>query len=419
MNEKFPSPDTHELPPELAATANRLTDLAKHIQPEVAFLNRLQTRLENWQPQRPLPRLLFSQRFIWALAGAAALALLLVLVAPLVLPAASPAGLPRLLRLDAAAVNAAPLNPVVFTGAEWVLQTDLPQTRQAEVYRQLPVQPEVTEADARRLAEQLGIQGEPRSRVNEGGRRLYTIADDHGEMSLVDISPYTFISTIRASSLFSGRDLSSFEQQAQFAVDWLKARGLLNFEYRVAPIRRDPYQPYYQPFKVAIIQKLPGGFLYTSRNSGNSPRIQPRITMNFDPDQSRIYLYYQRVETSQVGSYPLRPAEEVWQTLVGGKLADAIITLYQNEPSCISGDGFVPPCGNWTVADRDQAPQVVVERVELVYYTSSFEGTSWRPAADHPALLVQPMWLFSGYLTDRPWRFDILVQAVTEEYLLP
>lgn len=62
--------------------------------------------------------------------------------------------------------------------------------------------------------------------------------------------------------------------------------------------------------------------------------------------------------------------------------------------------------------------KLVVEQVDLVYYAVPFDAfvLAMDIPADSPMRVVQPMWRFAGH-TDAGDTFDVLVQAVRDEYL--
>ena len=61
------------------------------------------------------------------------------------------------------------------------------------------------------------------------------------------------------------------------------------------------------------------------------------------------------------------------------------------------------------------APTLTIEKVELVYYVPDPRASSPDPSAP---IYIQPVWRFYGHYSNGH-RFEILVQALKEEYLLP
>ena len=63
-------------------------------------------------------------------------------------------------------------------------------------------------------------------------------------------------------------------------------------------------------------------------------------------------------------------------------------------------------------------PTATIEKVELVYFVSNPQYQANEPSASQREPYIQPAWRFYGHYSNGD-EFEILVQALKEEYLLP
>ena len=82
------------------------------------------------------------------------------------------------------------------------------------------------------------------------------------------------------------------------------------------------------------------------------------------------------------------------------------ITITADQPNVI--DETVAP-------ESNVYPEATIERVELVYYISD---PRYLPDPEAAEQYIQPAWRFYGHYSNGN-EFEILIQALKQEYLLP
>lgn len=82
-----------------------------------------------------------------------------------------------------------------------------------------------------------------------------------------------------------------------------------------------------------------------------------------------------------------------------------------NQPYVID-DTSIPEIPNYT------PPNLTIEKVELVYFVSNPQYQTNDPSAGDREPYIQPVWHFYGHYSNGD-EFDILIQALKEEFLLP
>jgi hypothetical protein len=336
-----------DLPPGEAGLAERLLAAAGRDQAGAQFAARLESRLlqaAGDHRRRPfqaaltnLRRPIMIRKIALPLAGAAALVILALFVLPLLthhpalpspaspqasqapsiapiatLPAVSPTmtqpALPLLPFLDVLTAQAAgQSNGGIFANAQWTLNTTLPDgPDRATVYSQVPGDL-LTPAAALQMAEKLGIQGQVYQSEGEMmGQKTYTVTDGGSRMWMYG-SPASFTYMANYAAQPGSTNPLPFEKQAAIAEAFLKEHGLLDFDYKIEPVKL-------RPDEVSFTRVLDGRVVHE-----DNP-FDPRIDVTVSDSGEVETVIYRVVDFKPTGEYPIRSAQAAWEELLSGKL---------------------------------------------------------------------------------------------------
>jgi hypothetical protein len=239
----------------------------------------------------------------------------------------------------------------------------------------------------------------PGSYTGESGATTFTFETPNAQLAVFSDQPLWFTYAQNPVKPWPS-NAGSFEQRAETIVGFLKARGLLDFDYTVTPSLRDDARA-----ATVVITPLLDGIPIFEPYPG-----QPRIWGSVDADGKINQVFYERLALERLQQVALTPAETLWQNFVAGDRSRVSAYLLWN-PSTL---------------DRQQARQSrsqpltvplnggVVSRVELVYLTADTSQMSRNALpVDAPARLVIPCWAFSGEIGDGR-TFFILLSAMAE-----
>ncbi len=329
------APPPAGLPPAEAALAAEMVALAEATRPDPVFAAALETRLGHIgeTDRRPVPLPLWRnltgsltsietrrqrmlKRVTIAMAGAAALALLFLFGLPLLNSHQDLPPLPPLAALSAHAQGGdRTTGSGIFPGTEFVLSTTLPSAPdRVPVFQRPELRPPTIE-DARRLAERFGLQGQvyvqqvTMPQINSaapGGQpgspvpTIYTVFDGPCKMSLSDTGAFYVDHSVLARSDTTAT--LPFEQAASVAEDFLRARGLLDFPYRVEPDEDAPESA------VRFVRLADG---HPVRNA------EVRVTVA--PDGRVATVSYPLLTLEPAGEYPIRSVQDAWEALRSGQ----------------------------------------------------------------------------------------------------
>lgn len=204
----------------------------------------------------------------------------------------------------------------IFSGTEFILQTDLPATPGSlTVYSQ----PEAASLDIesfRQLAARFGVQGPvyvqnmmilydapmaaPGKEIAPDAPTSYTIFDGTRQFS-------SFWNSVTYTDhgvqpIAQDSDIPPFEQQVAAAETFLKDHGLLDFPYRA---EADPYWP----LSVRFMRQVGD---YALENS--------EIEVQIGQGGQVQMVSYHLLPLETIGDYPLRSAQDAWDALLSNKL---------------------------------------------------------------------------------------------------
>ena len=224
-----------------------------------------------------------------------------------------------------------------FAGVNFELKTTLPAGPQTIVVEQHNF-PAMTEADARRIADQLGFTGP-----------LYV----QGVAYVDDAVPPTYVAfdgsrrlTMQGSGVtyedwaiaLGYHDRLPFERSAPLAETFLRERDVLDFDYEIG--------------------QIPGGDVgfYPLRNGIRLE--QPEIAVTIDANGAIAFFTYPASrEVELLGDYPLRSAEAAWQLIQAGVVRNGI------PYSLLPGDEEMSPADGVATPDFWRAPYEVGQEV--------------------------------------------------------
>jgi len=340
------APPPAGLPPAEAALAAEMVALAEATRPDPAFVADLETRLgragePDHQPVR-LPwwrnltgssttrRQRMLKRATIALAGAAALALLILFGLPLLNPQQDLPPLPSLAALSAYAQGSARTTGAgIFPGTEFVLSTTLPSAPDRVPVFQQPEPKPPTVEDTRLLAERFGLQGQvyvqqvtmPQlNSAQPGGQpgspvpTVYAVFDGPRQVTVSGAGAFYVDKSVQATSDTTAT--LPFEQAAAIAEDFLRARGLLDFPYRIEPD-----------------EDAPESAVRFVRLAGGHPVRNADVRVTVAPDGRVATVSYPLLTLEPAGEYPIRSVQDAWEALRSGQLSGEVqYTILREAP---------------------------------------------------------------------------------------
>jgi hypothetical protein len=292
------------------------------------------------------------KRLSFALAGAAALALLILFGLPLLNPRQDLPPLPSLAALSAYAQGGARTAVAgIFPGTEFVLNTMLPSAPdRAPVFQQPELEPPTIE-DVRRLAERFDVQGQVyiqqssmhvvgivSSGVDPEGvgvgiplpagpavraPTVYTVFDGPRQVSVRGASVFYVDESVQTTIGTTATAMAalSFEQAAAIAEDFLRARGLLDFPYRAEPD-----------------QDAPGNIVRFVRLADSRPVRNADVRVTVASDGRVAMVSYPLLTLEPAGEYPIRSVQDAWDALRSGQPGgETQYTISRETPGPVAG----------------------------------------------------------------------------------
>lgn len=204
-----------------------------------------------------------------------------------------------------------PIFTDIFSGTEFVLNATLPEpVGSTQVFQQRP-QAEADLATARRFADAFGFGGplytQPQPEFEDGFTPPVTyFAFDGTRMLNVDAFGVYYSDQ---SVSFDNMQRLPFEQIGPQAEAYLLERGLLDFEYEIARGWMND---------VFVYRVIDGRTVN-----------QPEITVSFNDQGQIMFVNVQTLRNLEdLGSYPLRTAEEAWQIIQDGIVKNNVMYNY-------------------------------------------------------------------------------------------
>jgi LysM repeat protein len=282
-----------------------------------------------------------------AVAGAAALALLILFGLPLLNPQQDLPPLPSLAALSAYAQGGARTTGTgTFPGTEFVLSTTLPSAPDRVPVFQQPEPKPPTIEDARHLAERFGLQGPvymqqvPMQEVSvvrpgispEGvplpaapaAQRptVYTVFDGPRQVTVSGAGAFYVDKSVQVT--LDATAALSFEQAAAIAGDFLRARGLLDFPYRVEPDEDAPESTV--------------RFVRLARLANGHPVRNADVRVTVAPDSRVATISYPLLTLEPAGEYPIRSVQDAWDALRSGQPGgETQYTISREAPGPVAG----------------------------------------------------------------------------------
>ena len=191
-----------------------------------------------------------------------------------------------------------------FARVNFELNTTLPAGPQTIVVEQHNFRA-MTEADARRIATQLGFTGplylQDAAYVDDTVPPTYVAFDGSRRLTMQG-SGVTYEDWAIALGY---HNRLPFEQAAPLAETFLGARGVLDFDYEVRPV--------------------PGGDIGVYHLRNGIRVEQPEMGVTVDTDGTIAFFSYPAArEIETLGNYPLRSAEAAWQLIKAGVIQNGI-----------------------------------------------------------------------------------------------
>lgn len=330
------------LSPQETILADQLLALAQASQPDPRFAATLEKRLQAAVGQQTAPgglqalRSTFSNllkrkpltmfnRIVLPLAGAAVLVLLAVFALPLLNPKELPL-LPALGSVSASAQGSSSGEVSLegyFTGTEFILQTELPSVPQrVPVFQRSALQLDIeTVRRAARLFDVSGpvyLQSFPGMNDAFGDQTSYSIFDGPRRVTM-DSWGNLYYSSGLAPANENG---PSHDQAVKIARQFIDKHALFEL----------PYQEEVTPGDTSVTFVLaPDG-----RPSENS---QMYVALTPDGQMSTLSYVYGLADLNEVGRYPLRSAQQAWESLISGQLPSGRLEFNLETPDAYVSAG--------------------------------------------------------------------------------
>jgi hypothetical protein len=311
--------------------AEDLMRQAKSNPPEARFVEELSNRLQLRHPNRK-PSMFKLRNFWLAFAGGAAVIISLLFGLPFLrqpvlpvavsnltssavtsqvamVPSVAPTELPFLPLLGPSSVQASANLSEQIPNAQWTLQTNLPtEPKSAIVYRSVNG-PAVNLENIRKLADKFGLKGHIYSRGSgQPGYISYMVIDGLSELDVYGLNmSFTYWPDVTHKDDEHTPSLP-FQQRADAAVAFMKARGLLDYDYSVDPGKLTTDEVY-------ISQRMDGKYplVYTEPTN-------PEYVINVAGDGTILAIRGQALNLKEAGKYPIRSASDAWKDLINGNI---------------------------------------------------------------------------------------------------
>jgi len=308
-----------------------------------------------------------------------------------------------------------------WRGTKLYLNAPLPDSPvEVEVYRSRLTKP-ATVDDALALAQQLGVNGEVKTVPGEfAGGDDYAIHGNGNERLVVRADQY-FIYHSNFEQLHL--DKVSDERARSIADKFLKDHNF-NFDYK---FERAP--------------KMNGSLFYITPllSNGRTMRfdyLNPwRYEITMDNTGENIIFKGYAIEFEELGNFEIIAVEEAFQKILSPNPQTGLMEIFNGHGGGGGGSSFfqlnlsgtpaVFPSPTPTaiietpIAEYDPAftlPTATIESIDLAYHVRYPPYTLADPTAG--IQYIQPVWRFYGHYSNGD-EFEILVQALTEEHLLP
>jgi hypothetical protein len=324
-------PLSADVPPQEAAFAGDLVELAEAMRPDPAFLSDLGARLER-TPPRQYPHARWSllqnlnlrrrpaiiKRTAVTLVGAAVLALLVFLALPLIAPPPDLPSLPSLAALSAYAQGGGTSASGVFPGTNFVLSTTLPSSpARVTVYRQPELKP-LTVAEVQRWAERFGMQGpvyRQRVQPNSDATWRATVFDGSRQLTVTSGNWVNYADANLRNS-FDSAPAMPFQAVTDSAAGFLKVHGLLDF-----------------PYRAEAVPNVKNMVRFTRLLDGK-PVENAYAQVAVMPNGQVASVEYHPLQLDPASEYPMRSAQVAWEELTSGQLSSQMqYSIHRDTPS--------------------------------------------------------------------------------------
>ena len=349
-----------EKPPE-AAIADALRLSASSIEPAPEFVERLSVqlrrkrRLRRPSPPRRLPSLHVRFEPIWtgglkmkkgfAIAAAAALIVALAVIIPTFLGGGDHnlPPLPRLVYASEPGARSAPNG--LLAGADLTLATDLPDApAEMPVYRATTAPLPTTPEEALAWARDFGLPAPKVYRDPCEPETIFVLGDDGQQLTFRRFGPLGSVDYGNdAAAAVDGPPLP-FDRAAEVAIAFLREHDLLPASYRVQEPEHFAPRPDNPIRSVQIVPELDGHPLV-----GNMVGMQVAV----NPAGEVTYASFNPLAFERDGNYPIKSAQEAYDELSGGRVADSPFRLDTTvqSPSEVGFEmqHYTPPPPAWTI----------------------------------------------------------------------
>lgn len=294
--------------------------------------------------------------------------------------------------------------PTEFVGwPDYVLDTALPEApTEVRVYIQTLAEKLPPQEELAPLWDRLLITGTVSSRMDEAGDRVFSIEGQAGNVTVWSTSPL-MLTLQNGTNMIAGPQPEPglpLDARERLATDFLNARGLLDFSYRMeAPL--------------------------LSRNRENAIRVVPliddipvadydalngRLLVEFSKQDEVAVVFWRPLSLAPGDPVAVTPAETAWEQLRSGAVPDVDLPGQCWQTSVLDPDdplSFASPlndgaCVGYLSGPTRRYAGATITHVELVYFARDLMlGMS--PFAfpeDSPTRLVTPMWQFTGVTDD-------------------
>lgn len=265
------------------------------------------------------------------------------------------------------------------------------------------------------LQSQLQITGTVSTHTSEAGDQITLVEGESGSFWVWSDDPLSL--SLQNGSKMPGNATSEgilpLEVRAQTAEEFLNARGLLDFEYRMEP----PHLSRDRDHAIRVVPMIEGYPLH------DYDALNGRLLVFFDSSGEVAAVYWRPLKLVAGELVDIVPASVAWEQLVKGNTPKSDATGYCWQASVFNPDetnGAASPindrpCVSYSSGPTDPYEEATINKVDLVYFANdlSLGMSPFTFPADSPARLVYPMWQFSG-TTDDGRELEVLWPALPE-----
>lgn len=297
-----------------ASIVDALHASAARVQPAPDFVEGLSVRLRQHQPlqRHGLPRRAALSRVAWA-GAAIALVTLLALALPALVGERGLVPLPRLVHAAGSGQSG------LLAGADLRLAVDLPKgPARVPVYDATNVPLPATADEAVAWAEEFGLDDPRAYRDPREPQAIFVLGSNGQRLTFRTFGPQGSIHYGDEREAAVEGPVLGFEEAADLAVAFLRAHGLLPDAYQVREPEGVTASPQSRLRFVEVVPALDGRPLVGTSTGA---------TVTINPAGQVSYAAFTPLTFDRSDSYPIRPAEEAYEELAGGRLGGGFFRL--------------------------------------------------------------------------------------------